>query len=336
MDRDNRWDRIEKAYRAMVEGVAERTSVQALKAIKNAYAEKNFDEEFFPVVITKGKKPVTTIEENDAVVYFNFRPDRGRQLTEAFALPAFSKFKRTHLKNLFFVTLAEYEKNLPVVVAYPPVIIHNSLAEVLSKNGLKQLHIAETEKYAHITYFLNGMIEDSFPGEERVLVPSPLVANYATTPAMSLERITQEVVEALDKKRFDFIAVNFANADMVGHTGDKQATIEACEAIDKALRQISEHAMAQRGVVVVTADHGNAEEVLNLQTGGIDKEHSTNPVPFMIIGKDFIGQAGSGGDPLDGDLSLLSPVGILADVAPTILKLLGVSQPEEMIGRSLV
>ncbi len=336
MDRDNRWDRIEKAYRAMVEGIAEKTSVQAIKAIKNAYAEKNFDEEFLPVVITKGKKPVATIEENDAVVYFNFRPDRGRQLTEAFALPAFSKFKRTHLKNLFFVTLAEYEKNLPVVVAYPPVIIHNSLAEVLSKNGLKQLHIAETEKYAHITYFLNGMIEDSFPGEERILVPSPLVANYVTTPAMSLERITQEVVEALDKKRFDFIAVNFANADMVGHTGDKQATIEACEAIDKALRQISEHAMAQRGVVVVTADHGNAEEVLNLQTGGIDKEHSTNPVPFMIIGKDFIGQAGSGGDPLDGDLSLLSPVGILADVAPTILKLLGVSQPEEMIGRSLV
>jgi 2,3-bisphosphoglycerate-independent phosphoglycerate mutase len=335
MDRDNRWDRTEAAYRAIVEGKADRRAATAHKAIQESYDKENYDEEFIPTVVGKGIAPTTTVEENDAVVFFNFRPDRARQLTEAFVLPAFNKFKRRYLKNLFFVTFTEYEKNLPVVVAYPPIIIHNSLSEVISKQGLKQLHVAETEKYAHITYFLNGMIEDAFPLEERILIPSPQVASYADVPEMSVVTVGKEVVHALDRKMYDFIAINFANADMVGHTGDVKATIKACETIDRVLRDIVEHTLAQGGVAVVTADHGNAEEVINLQTGGMDKEHSTNPVPLLLIGKDFLGQAGPGGDPLDGDLSLLTPVGVLGDVAPTILKLLGIPQPPEMIGRPL-
>lgn len=336
MDRDNHWDRIEKAYRVMVEGKAERSSAFVIKAIKNSYEKNNYDEEFIPTLITENGSPVGRIASDDAVIFFNFRPDRARQLTEALVLPGFNKFKRRPLKNLFFVTLTEYEKNFPVLAAYPPIIVNNSLAEVISKHGLSQLHVAETEKYAHITYFFNGMIEASFAKEERVLIPSPRVGNYALTPRMSIDKIGKVITEAIEKKKYDFIVANFANADMVGHTGDKDATIKACEAVDQVLHVVVEHTLARKGVVLVTADHGNAEEVINLQTGGIDKEHSTNPVPLLIIGKDFLGQAGPGGDPLDGDLSLLPPVGMLGDVAPTILKLLGIPQPEEMIGRALI
>jgi 2,3-bisphosphoglycerate-independent phosphoglycerate mutase len=300
------------------------------------YSEENYDEEFIPTVITKKGKPITTIEESDSVIFFNFRPDRARQLTEAFVLPGFNKFERTYLKGLDFITMTEYDKNLPTVVAYPPMVISNCLAEVISKAGFKQLHIAETEKYAHVTFFLNGTIEDPFPGEDRKLVPSPHVANYAEVPEMSAGAITKETIKAIDSGQYQFIVLNFANPDMVGHTGNLSATIKACEVVDKALGDIVTHTLAKNGVVVITADHGNAEEVVNLQTGAMDKEHSTNPVPLFIIGKEFMGQAGPSGDPIDGDLSLLPPVGVLADVAPTVLKLLGVDQPKEMGGQALI
>lgn len=336
LDRDNRWDRCEKAYQAMVFGKAERSGDDPLKIIEESYAAKNYDEEFTPTVITKDGVPVATIKENDAVIFFNFRPDRARELTKAFVLPGFNKFEREYIKNLFFVTMTEYEKDLPAVVAYPPIVVHNSLAETISKAGKKQFHVAETEKYAHITFFLNGTVEDPFVGEDRMIVPSPRVSSYTEAPEMSAALVAKEAVKAIDSNKYDFVVLNFANADMVGHTGDIAATIKGCEAADKAFGEVVQHSLAKGGVVVVTADHGNAEEVLNLQTGEMDKEHSTNPVPLLIIGKDFEGQAGPAGDPPEGDLSLMPPVGVLADVAPTVLSLMGIEQPAEMTGTPLI
>lgn len=336
MDRDNRWDRCEKAYNAIVLGQAERTATDPIQAIDAAYAAQNFDEEFVPTVIIENGKPVATVNDNDAVIFFNYRPDRARELTKAFVLPGFEKFPRTYLNNLYFVTMTEYEKELPVVVAYAPIVVRSSLAEMVSKAGLKQLHVAETEKFAHVTFFLNGTIDDPFPGEERILIPSPHVSNYAEAPAMSAVEISKETVKAIDNNIYDFIILNFANADMVGHTGDMAATIKGCEVIDKCLGDIVDHTLAKNGVVVITADHGNGEELVNLQTGQIDKEHSNNPVPLIIAAADLQGQAGPAGDPPEGDLSLLPPIGMLADVAPTVLKLMGLEQSSEMTGQPLI
>lgn len=336
MDRDNRWDRVEKAYRAIAEGVAERTAIDPLQVINAAYEQKNYDEEFIPTVLTAGGKPVATVGSGDAAIFFNFRPDRARELTQAFVLPGFNKFERAYINELCFVTMTEYEKELPAVVAFSPVVVTNCLAEVVSKTGLKQLHIAETEKYAHITFFLNGTVEDAFPEEARVLVPSPKVGSYAETPEMSVKTIVKEAVKGIDSGNYGLIAINFANPDMVGHTGNLPATIAACEAADAAFKEIVDHTLAQGGAVIMTADHGNAEEVVNLQTGEMDKEHSTNPVPLLIIAKEFAGQAGPGGDAPEGDLSLLAPAGMLADVAPTVLRLMGLEQPPEMTGTPLI
>jgi len=336
MDRDNRWDRIEKAYRAMVDGVSDEYYKDPIDAIEASYKKEVYDEEFVPVVIGKEGEPTATVQEKDAVLFFNFRPDRARQMTQALALPGFSKFKREYIKNLHFVTMTEYEKELPVEVAYPPVVVTDCLAEVISKAGLKQYHIAETEKYAHITFFLNGTVEEAFKGEDRKIIPSPKVSSYDKEPTMSAAKITKEVLKAIDSDEYDAIMLNFANADMVAHTGDVTAAIEGCEAVDKALGQIAEHTLAKGGVLLVTADHGNAEEVVNLQTGERDKEHSTNPVPFYIIGEQYKGQSGPAGDPPNGDLSLMNPVGMLADVAPTMLSIIGLPLPKDMTGRSLM
>ncbi len=336
LDRDNRWDRIEKAYRAMATGVAANYSADPVEAIRASYAQEVYDEEFEPVVIGKEGEPLAPIKEHDACIFFNFRPDRARELTKAFVLPSFPKFDRNYIPNLFFVTMTEYEKELPVAVAFPPVVVDHCLADVLSRSGLTQLHIAETEKYGHITFFLNGTVEDPFPGEERMIIPSPKVASYDQAPEMAAIDIAKEVVRAIDAQTHDVILVNFANADMVAHTGDLSATILGCEAIDKALGMIAEHALAKGGALFITADHGNGEEVTNLQTGQKDKEHSTNPVPFILIKESLKGQAGPAGDPPDGDLSLMAPVGMLADVAPTLIHALELQQPPEMTGRSLL
>ena len=336
LDRDNRWDRCEKAYRAIAEGKADRYAKDAIKAIADSYAQKNYDEEFIPTVITEKDQPLATVAGGDAVIFFNFRADRARELTQAFVLPGFNKFSKEYHKDLFFVTFTEYEKELPTVVAFAPFVVHNCLAEAVSKAGLKQMHIAETEKYAHVTFFLNGTVEEPFPGEDRLLVPSPHVSGYEQKPEMSALELAKEAGKIIDSAKYDLVVINIANADMVGHTGNLAAGIKACEVIDKCLGEVAEHALAQNGVMVITADHGNAEEMTNLQTGVMDKEHSTNPVPLIIVGKDFMGQAGPAGDAPEGDLSLMQPVGVLADVAPTVLKLLDIPQPEEMTGQALI
>ncbi len=336
MDRDNRWDRVEKAYNAIAKGVAPFMAESAEEAIAQSYAKEVYDEEFVPTVLTKKGKPIASISAGDAVIFFNFRPDRARELTQAFVLPAFDKFSREYTRDLTFVTMTEYEKGLPVEVAFPPVAIANGLAEVLSQAGLVQLHIAETEKYAHVTFFLNGTREEPFLHEDRALIPSPHVATYDLKPEMAAYELTHRIVKEIETGNYDVIIANFANPDMVGHTGNVEATIKAVEVVDECLGMIVDAALAANGAVCITADHGNAEEVLNLQTHAIDKEHSTNPVPFWIISKVYEGKAGISGDIPEGDLSLLPPVGMLADVAPTFLDLLGLKKPDDMTGTSLL
>lgn len=336
MDRDNRWDRTEKAYRAIVEGSAEVQAEDPIDAIAKSYEKNIYDEEFVPTVLTENGNPIATVEKGDGIIFFNFRPDRARQLTKAVVLPGFSKFTREYIPDVLMTTMVEYEKDLPVRVAFPPLVVQNCFAEVLSTAGLKQFHVAETEKYAHITFFLNGTIEHEFEGEKRVIVPSPSVSSYDQKPEMAASEIARQTVKAIESGEFDVLLVNFANADMVGHTGKISETIAGVEAVDAALGKIVEVTLAHDGVVLITADHGNAEEIINLHTGAIDKEHSTNPVPFLVIGNAYEGTTGPGGDVIEGDLSLMPPTGMLADVAPTVLKILGISQPSEMTGHPLI
>ncbi len=336
MDRDNRWDRIEKAYRAIALGESEHLVEDPLAALEESYARDVFDEEFEPTVITKRGAPVATVKPGDAVIFFNFRPDRSRELTKAFVLPSFDKFSRDYIKDLTFVTMAEYEAGLPVEVAFPPEPVVKPLAQVVSAAGLVQLHIAETEKYAHVTFFMNGTREEPFENEDRVLIPSPSVSSYDKIPEMSTREITESLIKEIKTENYDVIIANFANADMVGHTGNLAATVKAIEVIDECLGKIVEAIIEADGVLCITADHGNAEEVQNLQTHAIDKEHSTNPVPFWIVGKQFEGKTSIAGDVPNGDLSLMPPVGMLADVAPTFLAILGIPKPDEMTGTSLL
>ncbi|HPI67439.1 MAG TPA: 2,3-bisphosphoglycerate-independent phosphoglycerate mutase [bacterium] len=334
MDRDNHWERVMAAYQAIVLGQSERCTDDAQKVIKESYDQKNYDEEFKPtVIVDKKNQPIATIKDNDAVIFFNFRADRARQLTRALVMENFDKFNRkVILKNLYFVTMTQYEKELPVEVAYPPELINNPLAKVVSDAGLKQLHIAETEKYAHVTYFINGGREEPFPGEDHVLIPSPSVDSYATTPEMSANAIKERVVKEILANNYDLIIINFANADMVAHTGDRAAAIKAIETVDKCIGEVVAAAIEVGGVVIVTADHGNAEKLVNLQSGEIDKEHSTAPVPILVVGKSY--EVSDNQNLVD--LNLLSPSGVLADVAPTVLKIMNLEKPIEMTGRSLV
>jgi len=336
MDRDNHWDRTQKAYEACVSGKGN-FSDSATGVIEESYAKKIFDEEFVPTVLVSDGQAKGRIEDGDAVIFFNFRPDRARQLVKAFVLPSFDKFNREkYLTNLLFVCFTEYEKSLPVEVAFPPEIIRDTLGEVISRAGLKQLRIAETEKYAHVTYFFNGGAESKSPGEEHLLIPSPSVASYDLKPEMSALEVTEKLIKAVDEDKYDFVLVNFANPDMVGHTGNIKATIKAVEILDKCISRVVKAVLSKNGVVFITADHGNAEIVFNMQTGMIDKEHSSNPVPFIIVGKPYEGKNLLGKDAPGGDLSLLQPQGILSDVAATILKVMNIKKPSEMTGRSLI
>jgi len=335
MDRDNRWDRVEKAYHAIVKGEGP-TAKDPIEAIKTSYAEDVFDEEFEPIVLVdRHGEPEARVKEGDAVIFFNFRADRMREITKAFTLPSFDKFKRVYVPGIFVVGMVEYEKGLPIKVAFPPERIDGTLSEAISAHGLKQFHIAETEKYAHVTFFFNGTKEKPVDGEERAIVPSPKVAKYNETPEMSTKEVTNRIVKEIKSGAYDFIVANFANPDMVAHTGDVKATVKAIEFDDGEIGRIVDAALVQGGVVFITADHGNAEEVSNVVSGAIDKEHSTNPVPFLVIGRQFEGQSSPTGEIPGGDLSLVPPVGMLADVAPTILNVLGIQQPPEMTGQPL-
>ncbi|MBI5077686.1 2,3-bisphosphoglycerate-independent phosphoglycerate mutase [Candidatus Falkowbacteria bacterium] len=336
MDRDNRWERVEKTYLALVQGKSEEYFKTAEKAIEASYERKVFDEEFVPVVIGKEDAPMAEIADNDAVIFFNFRADRARQLTQAIVSDDFNKFGRDKLKNLFFATMTEYQAGLPVKTAFPKEIIRTSLSKILNEKGLRQLHIAETEKYAHVTFFFGGGVEEPYAGEDRIVVPSPKVASYAEAPAMSAKKVTQELVAEILKEKHDFIILNFANPDMVGHTGDPKATIEAIETTDKCLGEIVELILSKSGAAFIVADHGNAEELVNLQTGEMDKEHSTNPVPFIVISAQHEGKTIEDVELVGHDLSLVQPIGLLSDVAPTILKMMGIDVPEEMTGKPLI
>lgn len=336
MDRDNRWDRIEAAYNAIVLGTSPSTATDPMKAIDASYKQKIYDEEFVPTVMMKRDKPVATIKKNDAVIFFNFRPDRARQITKAITLPTFEKFERDYIENVAFVTLGEFEKGLPVQVAFPPETLKNTLSEVISDAGLVQLHIAETEKYAHVTFFFNGTREDPFPHEDRKIIPSPKVESYDQKPGMSAKEMTDQMIKEIQTGNYDVIVTNYANPDMVSHTGNMEASVKAIEAVDVQIGRLAKAVLKAGGVLMITADHGNAEEVENLQTRERDKEHSTNPVPLWVIGEQFEGKAGLSGDVPNGDLSLLPPVGMLADVAPTFLALMGIEPPPEMTGESLL
>lgn len=331
MDRDNHWDRVSKAYAVMTEGKGNKAA-NAIEALEASYKKKIYDEEFAPTVIGDA----ALISEKDAVIFFNFRADRARQLTKAFVLPGFDKFPRPKYLDLFFVCFTEYEKDLPIEVAFFPEEPKNTLGEVIANAGLKQLRIAETEKYAHVTYFFNGGREKKSKGEEHALVPSPRVDSYDLKPEMSANELTDRLIKEIESGKYDFILVNYANSDMVGHTGNIQATIKAVEAVDKCLGRIAKSVLPKGGCIIISADHGNAEEVFNMQTGMIDKEHSANPVPFILMEKQFEGRKLGGMDAPGGDLSLVQPQGILSDVAPTILKIMNLERPEEMTGRSLL
>lgn len=349
MDRDNHWERVGQTYAAMTgqevmiednkdnkqKGSAKIHIVSdPITAIQLSYKKQVYDEEFIPVIIGADPKEIqaTRVKNNDAIIYFNFRTDRARELTKAFVSPDFKGFKRNKLRSLLFVTMTEYQKGLPVEIAFPPEEIKNPLARIISEQGLKQFHTAETEKYAHVTFFFNGRTDDPFPGEERKLIPSPRVASYADQPEMSAPAVSQAVIGAIESKQYHFVLVNFANPDMVGHTGDLQATIKAIETLDNLLGQVVDSALKNNWITLIIADHGNAEEMVDLKTGEIIKEHTTNPVPFIVV--DPKKENHENQEPKD--LTLLTPIGVLSDIAPTILKLMGLSEPSEMTGNSLV
>jgi 2,3-bisphosphoglycerate-independent phosphoglycerate mutase len=318
MDRDNRWERTKLAYDCIVQGEGLR-SRSAEEAVADAYQRMETDEFIRPTRVAHERESL--VQSGDSVIFFNFRPDRARQLSYAMTDPFFNDFPRVHQPIVHFVCMTQYDERIPAYVAYFPNPLTNCLAEVISDNGLAQLKVAETEKYAHVTYFFNGGREEPFPGETRVLVPSPKVATYDLIPEMSAWGITGVIVRNLESRDYDLIVVNYANLDMVGHTGDLKATVRAVETVDACVKQVWEAVSAAGGVMIVTSDHGNAEEMVYEGGRSPHTAHTINPVPFCVMGSRPIGLRRDGG---------------LSDVAPTVLDLMGIPQPEEMTGRTLI
>lgn len=330
MDRNNNWDRVEKTYRMLTEGVGN-AAADPLLAIEQSYTKNITDEYVEPTIITEQGKPVALIADKDSVIFFNFREDRSRELAKAFVLPAFDGFER-RLLDLHFTTFTEYERGLPVRIAFPPEDVHNSLGEILSVAGKKQLRIAETEKYAHVTYFFNGGKEKAFPGEDRVLIPSPAVSHFDEIPEMSSPKITETLIATIEKNEYDFILVNYANPDMVAHTGNEEASIKAVEAADKSLSILIPAVLKAGGAMIITSDHGNVEELKRVTTGEIDTEHSTNPIPLWYITPDnHVEKAAAQMVREQNEVN-----GLLSDVAPTVLDIMGIQKPSEMNGSSLL
>ncbi|HYD35849.1 MAG TPA: 2,3-bisphosphoglycerate-independent phosphoglycerate mutase [Vitreimonas sp.] len=351
MDRDKRWERVEKAYNMLTMGTGSCTQ-DPIAAMQAQYAQNITDEFIEPITICNADGTPRVVNDNDAIIFFNYRIDRPRELTKAFVLPNFEsgitdegfdpysiKYEKTHLKqavggstfqrqklvhNLYFTTMTRYEEGLPVDVAFPPQFIKNPICKVFADHGLKQLRMAETEKERFVTYYMNGQQETIYPGEDRVIIPSKGAKSYDQVPDMSARELGAEMIKRIQGGDYDVIVANFANADMVAHTGNLEATIQACQTLDEVVGQIVKEVFARDGVVLITADHGNAEELINNTTGEVDTEHSIYPVPFIIIGKQFMGK------------STMLPTGILADVAPTMLNIMGIPKPETMTGRALV
>lgn len=322
MDRDNRWDRVEPAYRLLTEGVAEFTADDAPSALQAAYARDENDEFVLPTtIVPSGAEPVA-VSDGDAVLFMNFRADRAREMTRAFVEHDFDGFDRSKCPALAdFVTTTEYAANLDVHCAFPPESLDNVLGDYLAQQGKTQLRIAETEKYAHVTFFFSGGREELFPGEDRELIPSPDVATYDLQPEMSAPEVTDKLVAAITSGKYDLIVCNYANGDMVGHTGVYAAAVQAVEALDICLGRVEQALLEVGGQALVTADHGNCEQMLDYQSGQHHTQHTTELVPLVYIGKEAI--------------SLDPQGGILADIAPTLLGLMGIAQPEEMTGRNL-
>jgi len=334
MDRNKNWDRIKKSYDAMVYGKSETKSTDPIQAIEESYDKKIFDERLEPtVIVDKSGKPTATIGEGDSVVFFNFRSDRARQLTEALTEYDFKEFEKKKFQDLHMITFTQYREGLPVSVMFPLEPIKNPIGKIFSDLNMRQLHIAETEKYAHITFFINGRIETPFAGEDRILIPSPAVTSYDQKPEMSAVAIKNNVVRALKEEKYDFIIINFANPDMVGHTGNLPACIKGIEVVDQCISEIIPLVTKKGGVSFVVSDHGNAEEMFNSIRGQIDKEHNIYPVPFIAISDKLSGQKNPY---LKGrDLSILTPSGVLSDVAPTILETVGLRKGSDMTGTNL-
>lgn len=358
MDRDGRWDRTAKAYFALTRGQGQLVKTPE-EAIEASYEQGKTDEFIEPSLMSNAQgQPVALIHDNDAIIFFNFRIDRPRQLTAAFIVKEFTekgvvlefdpyleKYEKTHLlerikprqkvfdrgealKNLFFATMTQYSKSLIAAgakVAIPPQTVEMPLGRVISEANLKQLRIAESEKERFVTFYFNGQKETPFAGEERIIVPSPQVPTYDQKPEMAAREITDTVLSKLrNGEAYSFILVNFANPDMVGHTGNIGPAVKACEVVDESIGKIANFVLAYGGALLITSDHGNVEEMINTQTGKIDTEHSTNPVPFIVLTKDFLGKPQT------------LPAGILADVAPTVLSLLGLKSPTIITGRNLL
>lgn len=322
MDRDKRWERTQRAYELLVHAVGERAT-DPIEAIRRSYERGVTDEFVEPIVITRANdEPVATINDGDAVIFFNFRPDRARQVTRALAVEGFNEFPVSKRPAIHFVCFTLYDQTFSLPIAFPPNHHRNVLAEVWAAAEVRNYRLAETEKYAHVTYFFNGGVEEPFKCERRLLVPSPKIATYDLDPAMSAFKVTDNVLREIDEGQTDVFVVNFANPDMVGHTGKLPQTIEACQYVDTCLGWITQAISRVRGVTLITADHGNAEQMMDPTTGQPHTAHTTNPVPFHLIDEEARGMK-------------LRTGGALEDVGPTLLGLLGHQKPEEMTGRDL-
>ena len=322
MDRDNRWDRVEKAYNALTKGEGE-TAESAVAALDASYAKDVTDEFFVPTVITKDGKAVATVNDNDTIIFFNFRPDRAREMTRAFCADEFDGFDRGARKNVTYICFTEYDVTIPnKEVAFKKVELKNTFGQFLAANGLKQARIAETEKYAHVTFFFNGGVEEPNEGEDRILVKSPKVATYDLQPEMSAPEVCDKLCTAIRSDKYDVIIINFANPDMVGHTGIMEAAVKAVETVDACVGKAVDALKEVGGQMFICADHGNAEQLVDYETGAPFTAHTTNPVPFILVNAD--------------ESYTLRENGCLADIIPTLIELMGMKQPEEMTGKSLL
>ncbi|MBQ5857791.1 MAG: 2,3-bisphosphoglycerate-independent phosphoglycerate mutase [Peptococcaceae bacterium] len=318
MDRDNRWERVEKAYRAMTAGAGE-TAASAVEAVQQSYDKGETDEFVLPTVVQADGKPVAVIQAGDGVIFFNFRGDRAREISKAFVNREFDGFSREYL-GVQYVAMTQYEEGLDMTVAFPPQDLQNTLGQVLADNQVKQFRVAETEKYAHVTFFFNGGVEEPNLLEDRLLVPSPKVATYDLQPEMSAIEVKDKLIEAIKGGEYPFILVNFANTDMVGHTGIPEAAQKAVETVDKCVGEVADAVKNAGGVLLITADHGNAEQMVDPVKGTPHTAHTANPVPFVVMSAEpYTVKDGS-----------------LQDVAPTVLKLLGIDKPADMTGESLI
>ena len=318
MDRDNRWERVEKAYLAMTQGIGE-TAESAAKAVEQSYAKGETDEFVLPTVVQTNGQPTGMIGAGDGVIFFNFRGDRAREITKAFVNKEFDGFGREYL-GVNYVAMTQYEEGLDVTVAFPPQDLHNTLGQVLAANNIKQFRVAETEKYAHVTFFFNGGVEDPNPMEDRLLVPSPKVATYDLQPEMSAIAVKENLVQTIQNGDYPFLLVNFANTDMVGHTGIPEAAQKAVKTVEACVGEVADAVLAAGGVLLITADHGNAEQMVDPVKGTPHTAHTANPVPFVVV----------------SEKAYQAKDGSLQDVAPTVLKLLGIEKPADMTGNSLI